>query len=80
MLILRKQRSMNTDILKLYKQLDDMDQTKEIKQLKNQIKETLYQNLRMHFLELTSIGRVIGYDELQNELKKAIELVEAQKK
>jgi hypothetical protein len=71
---------MNTDILKLYKQLDDMDQTKEIKQLKNQIKETLYQNLRMHFLELTSIGRVIGYDELQNELKKAIELVEAQKK
>jgi hypothetical protein len=34
MLILRKQRSMNTDILKLYKQLDDMDQTKEIKQLK----------------------------------------------
>jgi hypothetical protein len=80
MLILRKQRSMNTDILKLYKQLDDMDQTKEVKLLKNQIKETLYQNLRMHFLELTSIGRVIGYDELQNELKKAIELVEAQKK
>lgn len=71
---------MNTDILKLYKQLDDMDQTKEIKLLKNQIKETLYQNLRMHFLELTSIGRVIGYDELQHELKKAIELVEAQKK
>ena len=80
MLILRKQRSVNTDILKLYKQLDDMDQTKEVKLLKNQIKETLYQNLRMHFLELTSIGRVIGYDELQNELKKAIELVEAQKK
>ncbi|HEY9047933.1 MAG TPA: hypothetical protein VIN08_18625 [Ohtaekwangia sp.] len=70
---------MNTDILKLYKQLDDMDQTKEVKQLKNQIKETLYQNLRVHFLELTSIGRVIGYDELQNELKKAIELIEAQK-
>jgi hypothetical protein len=80
MLILRKEFSMNTDILKLYKQLDDMDQTKEVKLLKNQIRETLYQNLRMHFLELTSIGRVIGYDELQNELKKAIELVEAQKK
>lgn len=71
---------MNTDILKLYKQLDDMDQTKEVKLLKNQIRETLYQNLRMHFLELTSIGRVIGYDELQNELKKTIESVEAQKK
>ena len=71
---------MNTDILKLYRQLDDMEQTKEVKQLKNQIKETLYQNLRMHFLELTSIGRVIGYDELQEELKKAINLIELQKK
>ncbi len=70
---------MNTDILKLYKQLDDMEQTKEVNQLKNQIKETLYQNLRMHFLELTSIGRVIGYDELQEELKKAIDLIELQK-
>ncbi len=70
---------MHTDILKLYKQLDDMEQTKEIVQLKNQMKETLYQNLRMHFHELTSIGRVIGYDELQNELKKAIDLIELQK-
>jgi hypothetical protein len=73
-------KQMNTDILKLYKQLDDMEQTKEVNMLKNQIKETLYQNLRMHFLELTSIGRVIGYDELQNELKKAIDLIELQKK
>ncbi len=71
---------MNTEILKLYRQLDDMEQTKEVMQLKNQIKETLYQNLRMHFLELTSIGRVIGYDELQEELKKAINLIELQKK
>ena len=70
---------MNNDILKLYKQLDDMEQTKEVVQLKNHIKETLYQNLRMHFLELSSIGRVIGYDELQLELKKAIELLEMQK-
>lgn len=71
---------MNADILKLYKQLNDMEQTKEVKQLKNQIRETLYQNLRMHFLELTSIGRVIGYDELQDELRKAIDLIELQKK
>jgi hypothetical protein len=70
---------MNGDILKLYKQLDDMEQSKEVLMLKNQIKETLYQNLRMHFLELTSIGRVIGYSELQEELKKAIDLIELQK-
>lgn len=70
---------MNSDILKLYKQLESMEQTKEVTQLKSQIKETLYQNLRMHFLELSRIGRVIGYDELQEELKKAIELLELQK-
>lgn len=34
----------------------------------------------MHFLELTAIGRIIGYDELQAELRKAIDLLELQKK
>lgn len=70
---------MNSDILKLYKQLESMEQTKEVLQLQNQIKETLYQNLRTHFLEYVSIGRIIGYDELQEELKKALELLEFQK-
>ncbi|MGH1334535.1 MAG: hypothetical protein ACRBFS_00295 [Aureispira sp.] len=69
----------NKEIIKLYQQLEDMPQTKEIVQLKKQVKETLYQNLRTHFLELTNIGRVIGYDELQEELVKAIELLEMQK-
>lgn len=67
------------DIIKLYQQLDDMEQTKEIQLLKNQIKETLYQSLRGHFLELTNIGRVIGYDELQEELQNAIKLIELYK-
>ena len=70
---------MEKDLLKLYKQLDDMNQTPEVVQIKNQIKESLYQELKMHFLELTGIGRVIGYDELQKELMKAIELLELQK-
>lgn len=70
---------MNSDILKLYKQLESMEQTKEVVQLQKQIKEALYQNLRTHFLEYTSIGRIIGYDELQEELKKAMELLELQK-
>ncbi|MDC6361374.1 MULTISPECIES: hypothetical protein [Flavobacteriaceae] len=70
---------MNSDIIKLYKQLESMEQTKEVIQLQSQIKETLYQNLRTHFLEYVSIGRIIGYDELQEELKKAMELLEIQK-
>ncbi len=70
---------MNTELLKTYKQLEDMDQTKEVIQIKNQIKETLYHQLKYHFLELTGIGRVIGYDELQQELMKAIDLIEMEK-
>lgn len=71
---------MNNDIISLYQQLEHMQPTQEVQQLQKQIKETLYQNLRQHFLELSSIGRVIGYDELQQELVKAIELLEMQKK
>ncbi len=70
---------MDTELLKLYKQLDDMNQTDEVVQIKNQIKESLYHQLKFHFLELTGIGRIIGYDELQRELIKAIELLEIEK-
>jgi bisphosphoglycerate-independent phosphoglycerate mutase (AlkP superfamily) len=70
---------MNTDLLRLYRQLDDI-QSDEAKQLKNQIRETMSQNLRMHILELTSMGQVIGFNELQNELIKAIQLIEMQKR
>ncbi len=70
---------MDTDLLRLYKQLDDMKQTEEVLHIKNQIKESLYQKLKMHFLELTGIGRVIGYEELQIELTKAIHLLEIEK-
>ncbi len=70
---------MNAELLKTYKQLESMNQTEEVLQIKNQIKESLYQQLRYHFLELSGIGRVIGYEELQNELVKAIELLEIEK-
>lgn len=70
---------MNTELLKTYKLLESMKQTEEVIQVKKQIQESLYQQLRFHFLELSGIGRVIGYDELQNELSKAIELLEIEK-
>lgn len=70
---------MSKDLIKIYLQLDDMDQTKEVIQIKNQTEEILYQNLRSNFLEVVNIGRVIGYDELEEELNKAIRLVQIQK-
>lgn len=70
---------MDTDLIQLFKQLEDIKQTEEVIQIKNQIRESLYQKLKIHFLELTGIGRVIGYDELQTELMKAINLLEIER-
>ena len=67
---------MSNDLIKVYKQLEAMPQTEEILQVKEQIKESLYQKMKMHTLELSAIGRVLGYDELKNELHKAIAILE----
>lgn len=66
----------NNDLLKLYGQLQEMKQTPEVKQIKKQIEETLYHNLRTYSLELSSIGDVIGYDRLKTQLENALKLVE----
>lgn len=70
----------NTDLLKLYSQLKEMKQTQEVKQLRKQVEETLYYNLKHYHMELSSIGDVIGYDRLKSELQNAIKLVEMVKK
>ena len=66
----------NNDLLKLYGQLQEMKQTPEVKQIKKQIEETLYQNLRTYSLELSSIGDVIGYDRLKTQLENTLKLIE----
>lgn len=38
---------MNTELLKTYKQLEGMNQTEEVIQIKNHIKETLYQQVNL---------------------------------
>lgn len=70
---------MTTDLTKLYMQLNDMSQTKEVTQVKNQIREALYQRLKENVMDFTAIGRVIGYTEMQQELTKAIALLEMYK-
>lgn len=61
---------MNTDLIKLYQQLEVMEQTDEVQLLKQQVRETLYEKMRTHFLEFTKICRVIGFEELQDEFTK----------
>ena len=71
---------MTAEMLKLYKQLEKMKASKDTAILKDQIKESLYQQLRLSFLDFLNIGRVIGYDQLKNEMLKAVELIEQQEK
>lgn len=71
---------MTAEMLKLYKQLEQMKPSKDTSLLKDQIKESLYQQLRLGFLDFLNIGRVIGYDQLKAEMLKAVELIELQEK
>jgi hypothetical protein len=66
----------NTDLLKLYSQLKEMKQTSEVKQLRKQVEETLYYNLKFYHLELSSIGEVIGFDRLRKEMENAMKLID----
>lgn len=68
--------SRNEELIKLYSQLREMKQTAEVKQIKKQIEETLYYNLKYYHLELAAIGEVIGYDRLKKELQNTIDLID----
>lgn len=70
---------MNMELLKTFKLLEESQQTDEVIQIKNQIKESLQHELKSHFNELFAIGQVIGYDEVQKEFTEAIRALEVQK-
>ncbi len=66
---------MGNDLAKLYKELKQYPSGEETARIRERIEERLYDNMRMHFLELLEIGGVIGYERLEEELHNAAELV-----
>lgn len=70
---------MDMELVKTYKLLEETKQTEEVIQIKNQIKESLHHQLKTHFKEVFAIGKVIGYDAVQDEFNKAIEVLESKK-
>ena len=70
---------MDMELVKTYKLLEETKQTEEVIQIKNQIKESLHHQLKTHFKEVFAIGKVIGYDTVQDEFNKAIEVLESKK-
>lgn len=64
---------MDMELVKTYKLLEASEQTQEVVQIKNQIKESLHHQLKTHFKEVFAIGHVIGLDSVQDEFTKALQ-------
>lgn len=56
-----------------------MESTKPIQQPQYSTPENIYQNFRVRFLELSSIGKVMGHEEFQQIFKKLTVALELQK-
>jgi hypothetical protein len=69
---------MSKGLITLYRQLDVMPQTEDVIKIKKMTKDILASNLKDYFTEYMNVGKVIGYDELKEDLLTAIELVEMQ--
>lgn len=67
---------MNTELIVLYTQMDKMEQTKEIVQLKAHVRERLYQDFRHNMTGVIGLGRILGYDELLREFQEATQFLE----
>lgn len=70
---------MDLELIKTYKLLEESQQTDEVIQIKNQIKESLHHQLKIHFNELLAIGQVIGKDVVQKEFSKVMNTATANK-
>lgn len=64
---------MDYDLIKLYHNLSGNENGEQVK---NKIEAELQTKMREHFLGLLSIGQILGYDKLQDEMKKASEILE----
>lgn len=71
---------MNNDLAKLHRELSKMKQTAEVKTIRKNVEEKLNDQMRMHFLHLLDIGGIVGYDHLEDELRRAADLVGKLKK
>lgn len=70
---------MDLELIKTYKLLEESQQTDEVIQIKNQIKDSLHHQLKVHFNELLAIGQVIGKDVVQKEFSKVMNATTANK-
>lgn len=70
---------MGNDLVKLYRELQSMGDSQDLEVVREKIVNELNQKMRHSFLELLEIGGVLGYDHLETEMKKAVELIGSMK-
>ena len=70
---------LHNKLLRLYQDIEEMEQTKEVKTIKRKVGIILKDELRQNVLETVSIAEVVGYDEIELYLKNALELVQRYK-
>lgn len=71
---------MNTDLQNLYRELEEMPQSAEVKKLRKNIEKKLNDKLRQNFLEMIDMGAIVGFDQLEKQLIDAVGLVSRMKK
>jgi hypothetical protein len=71
---------MNTDLQNLYRELEEMPQSAEVKKLRKNIEKKLNDKLRQNFLEIIDMGAIVGFDQLEKQLINAAGLVSRLKK
>lgn len=71
---------LHNKLLRLYQDIEEMEQTKEVQSIKRKVSIILKDELRQNVLETVSIAEVVGYEEVESYLKNALELVQLYKK
>jgi len=77
---IKKHFDMSQSRLQLYRQLQSVKRTKTVLKVINTVRDDLQEDARGLVKQLVEIARIIGIDELMEEMQKGIALLEMEKK
>ena len=70
---------LHNKLLRLYQEIEEMNQTAEVQLIKKKVGTILKDELRQNVLQTVSIAEVVGYEEVETYLKNALNLVQLYK-
>ena len=66
----------NRALLRLYKDLQHMPDTPEVRSILEKIQDDLESDLQQSILNISEIGKVIGYERVRAYFSKALEIID----